>query len=475
MGGEPGTDSINRHQKTGSLLPACETAISPLGFGVKWLFSSPEEYAMMKTDPDTEGWRGSPGKEIMMATLKHMRGKYLLTLLAMCGLVSSALGIMTNAGGIFFPPIAEEFGQPTAAVNLTLTISNLAFAVAGMFSARLVKPKNFHLAISIYSLIFAGATALLSVCQGMVPLYIFSAVRGFAAGVVGNVLATSVIGKWFLSDTGFITSLALGSSGIVGALFNPVLDAVIQSAGWRTAYLAAAGIILLLNLPAMVLPISFLPEDSGLTPLGSPAPGSDSGRETATGRKAVPGLAVLMLILISFSFVSFASAVPQLFKPITGTYGLAETGIVMMSIVLIANTAGKFLLGMMTDRIGVKRSFLIYGLVVMGGVLLLLLVRVSGVLMVSSAMIGLCYSLPTVAAVMICRALFSADQYSKVFPKVNLGVSVANAVGYPILGAIYDKTGEYDSALILIAAVIALAIGGVFLVYRLISRSPERV
>ena len=212
-----------------------------------------------------------------------------------------------------------------------------------------------------------------------------------------------------------------------------------------------------------------------MTPLGSPAPGSDSGRGSDAGKKAVPGLAVLMLILISFSFVSFASAVPQLFKPITGTYGLAETGIVMMSIVLIANTAGKFLLGMMTDRIGVKRSFLIYGLVVMGGVLLLLLVRVSGVLMVSSAMIGLCYSLPTVAAVMICRELFSADQYSKVFPKVNLGVSVANAVGYPILGAIYDKTGEYDSALILIAAVIALAIGGVFLVYRLIPRSPERV
>ena len=39
---------------------------------------------------------------------------------------------MTNAGGIFFTPIAEELGQPTAAVNLTLTICNLTFAIAGL-------------------------------------------------------------------------------------------------------------------------------------------------------------------------------------------------------------------------------------------------------------------------------------------------------------------------------------------------------
>ena len=57
-----------------------------------------------------------------METLKKTRGRYLMVLVAMAGLVSSSLGIMTNAGGIFFTPIAGELGQSTAAVNLTLTI-----------------------------------------------------------------------------------------------------------------------------------------------------------------------------------------------------------------------------------------------------------------------------------------------------------------------------------------------------------------
>ena len=398
-----------------------------------------------------------------MRTLKKLRGKYLLVLLAMCGLVSSSLGILTNAGGIFFSPIAAELNQPTASVNLTLTISNLTFAIAGMFSARWVTPKRFHPAVIGFSLLFAGSTALLALCREMTSLYIINAVRGFAAGLIGNVLVTSVLGRWFLSDTGFITSLALGSSGLVGALFNPVLEAVIQSAGWRTAYLVAAGIIFLLNLPAMICPISFLPEDCGMEPLG--ASGKPEDRSPSRPDAPAPGMVIVMMTVITFSLISLVTSVPQLFKPITETYGLGSTGILMMSVVLIANTAGKFLLGLMTDRIGVQRSFLIYGGLIALGILLLLLCRASGILLVSAALIGLCYSLPTVAAVMICRELFSPDQYSAVFPKINLGVSIANALGYPLLGLFYDQTGKYDGALILMIGVILLSIGGVFAVY----------
>lgn len=406
-----------------------------------------------------------------MTTLKKTRGKYLLVLLAMCGLVSSSLGIMTNTGGIFFSPIAAEFGRPTAAVNLTLTISKLAFAVAGLFSARWVKPKNFRSAVIAFSLLFAGPTALLSVCRDMTSLYILNAVRGFSAGLIGNVLVTSVIGRWFLSDTGFITSLVLGSSGLVGALSNPVLEAVIRSAGWRTAYLASAGIILVLNLPAMLFPISFLPEDSGMKPIGNSEVQENHIQKQESCHDSAPGLPVLIMTVLVFSLISLVIAVPQLFKSIAETYGMVETGILMMSVVLVVNTAGKFLLGLMTDRIGVRLSFLIYGLIITAGIVLLLLTRIPGLLLLSAAMIGLCYSLPTVASVMICRELFSPDQYSAIYPKIYLGVSIAIALGYPLLGVFYDQTGKYDSALIMMIGVILISIAGVFMIYRLVPHS----
>lgn len=389
----------------------------------------------------------------------------------MCGLVASSLGIMTNVAGIFLTPIAEELGSETAAVNLTLTISNMAFAVAGIFSARWIRPKNFRPAVIGNTLVFAGATALLSVCRSLAPLYILNALRGFAAGMIGNVLATSVIGRWFLADTGFISSLALGCSGLVGALFNPVLEAVIRSAGWRTAYVAAAGVILLLNLPAMATPISFRPEDSGMEPVRKEKADEETAAPVPERQKESKVSALILLMATTAAaLASMVSATPQLFKPLAVTYGLAETGIIMMSVVLIVNTAGKFLFGLMTDRIGVRRSILIYGLAIAAGILLLLLVRVSGAMLAGAGLMGLCYSIPTVGAVMICRELFSPEQYSRVFPKINLGVSAANALGYPVLGFIFDRTGRYDGALIFVLGLTAASVAATFMTYRLKAR-----
>ncbi len=402
-----------------------------------------------------------------MSTLKKLRGKYLLVMIAMCGLVASTLGIMTNVAGIFFTPMAEELGKETAAVNLTLTICNIAYAIAGIFSAKWVKPKNFRAFIIGGTIVFAGSTALLSVCRSMAPLYMLNAVRGFASGLIGNVLVTSVIGRWFLTDTGFISSIALGCSGLIGAAFNPILEAVIQSAGWRTAYLVAAGTIVVLNLPAMIAPISFRPEDSGLEPVGKEVSGAAEAPAAEGKRAGTYAVGIMLVAICAASLASFVCATPQLFKPLAITYGLRETGIVMMSVVLVVNTAGKFLFGMMTDKIGVRRSFLIYGLTIAGGILLLLLVRSSGPMLVSAGMIGLCYSIPTVGAVMLCRELFSPEDYSRVFPKINLGTSATNALGYPVLGAIYDRTGNYDGALILVLGIILLSVGSVFLVYRM--------
>ena len=408
-----------------------------------------------------------------MSTLKKLRGKYLLVVAAMCGLIASSMGIMTNAAGIFFSPIAEELGKETASVNLTLTISNMAYAAAGIFAAKWIKPKNFRMAIAGFTLLFAGSTALLSCCRSLTTLYIFNAIRGFASGMIGAVLVTAVIGCWFLADTGFISSIALGCSGLAGALFNPVLESVIQSAGWRTAYLVAAGAILLLNLPAIAAGISYRPEDIGMEPVGSGNAEKTSVPVSAETENKRTSALILPTVILAPALASMVCATPQLFKPLADTYGLGETGVIMMSVVLIVNTAGKYLFGMMTDRIGVRRSILVYGLAIAAGILLLLLVRASGTMLLGAGLMGLCYSIPTVGAVMICREIFSPGQYLRVFPKVNLWVSAANALGYPILGAVYDRTGSYDGALILVFGMILLSVACVYLVWWLKDRTLQ--
>ncbi len=405
-----------------------------------------------------------------MTTLKMTRGKYRMVLIAMCGLMASSLGVVVNTAGIFFGPIAADlgFGERITSVSLGLTINNLVFAFSGMLVARLVRPRTFRPVVIAATALLAATTALLSACRGLASFYALSALRGFAAGLVSNVLVTTVIGDWFHSDTGLISSLTLGCSGIAGALFTPVMEQIVRGAGWRTAYLASAGLIVLLNLPAMALPIALRPEDAGLAPLRADAPAA-GGKPSAAPRRSADARSPWVLLLAAgiVSAVSFVSAMPQLFKAIAATYGLEQTGVAMMSVVLVVNTGGKLLMGAMTDRLGVRRSLLICDAVIAAGILLLMLVRVPAAMLLSAALIGLCYSVPTVGATMICRELFSPERYARVFPKINLGVSVANALGYPLLSAIHGATGGYTGALLLSLALVLATMAAVICVYRM--------
>lgn len=175
-------------------------------------------------------------------------------------------------------------------------------------------------------------------------------------------------------------------------------------------------------------------------------------------------------LVFAFSGMLVARLVrPRTFRPvvIAATYGLEQTGVAMMSVVLVVNTGGKLLMGAMTDRLGVRRSLLICDAVIAAGILLLMLVRVPAAMLLSAALIGLCYSVPTVGATMICRELFSPERYARVFPKINLGVSVANALGYPLLSAIHGATGGYTGALLLSLALVLATMAAVICVYRM--------
>ena len=409
-----------------------------------------------------------------MPTLKITRGKYLQVLLAMCGLVASSIGVMTNTAGLYFIPIAAELGREMAAVNLTLTISNIMYAIAGMISARFVGSRNFKPMLIVCTALYAAATAGLSLCRDIWPLYMLNAVRGLSSGMIGSVLVTVVLGYWFRTDTGLISSLALGCSGIIGALLSPVLEAIIKISGWHTAYLVSAATVIILNLPAILLPISFRPGDLKMEPLKAENP--NNGGKTDGSPQAVysrsPAVTLIAACLCAFG--SFVAATPQLFKSLAASRSLEETGVLMMTVVLVANTGGKFLFGAMTDRIGVRRSVLIYGAVIASGLMLLYQFTNSGIMLASAAMIGMCYSIPTVGAVMICRELFSPDRYSRVYPKIALCVTVSNALAYPLLGAIYDRTKSYDPALMLVFGMMVAAIVSVLAVYRLADRERRR-
>lgn len=403
--------------------------------------------------------------------MNKIRGKYLLVLIAACGMMVSSIGMVTNVTGLFFTPVAEELGLGVGAVSMTLTVCNLVFAVGGMLVARFVKLFGFKRMLWIGIAGLAGGTAALSLVTSLPLMYALSAVRGFCGGFVGMVAVTTILNNWFREKLGFVSSIAMGCSGIGGAVFSAVLSAIIQSFGWRAGYIGAGVIMLVMDLPALLLPITFTPEESGLEPLGGRGPSEKTAVPGSKKKLSVP------LFIMAFTFAvtgAFSTAFPQHFPGLAENFGLAATvGSAMLSVSLVTNTVGKLIFGTLADRIGAKVTIPLYcGLVGLAGSAMFLF-PVPYVMIPAAGVYGLCYSLSTLSIVMLTKDAFGAEQYARAYPRVNLGMTVSNAVGSSLIGFLFDASGSYLSSLVLTLVFLIVAVSMVGLVYLSLRRKKQ--
>ncbi len=383
--------------------------------------------------------------------MKQLQSRHIMLIAALCGMMSNCLGVLFNVAGLYFNPIAADFGIGRGDVSMAHTIASLGCAVGGITGAWAAKHMKLRPITLLCAVVFAGSTALLALTNSIWPMYLLSVFRGVAAGTAGTVLVTIVINNWFTGKVGLMTSLIFCSAGISGAILSPILSAVIESAGWRAGYLAMAAFIVLFYLPGILFPLGIKPEDAGydVLVLG----GGAAGAKAPAGDPAKPGKvdpALYVLILVYACIASCATAYIPHFSGIADSYGqTAAVGSAMVSAAMIANTFGKLAYGWLTDRIGIQKSVWIWGAMVIAGIVMLMRIHSGAMLYAAAFMIGLCYSLSSVGTALLSRDIFGIATHAKVYPSINMLNTLANAAITSVIGFMYDASGNYNGALLL--------------------------
>ncbi len=396
-----------------------------------------------------------------------MKGKYLILLASLCGLIATGVGLVTNVAGLFFNPIAAELGLLRGAVSMTVTINNLLFAVGGLMSPKFMSEKTLKPGLIIGTAVIAGSTALLAATSSIMVMYILNGLRGFASGILGFVFVTMVINNWFHSNVGLATSIAMGFSGLAGAVFSPIVSSVIQSSGWRTAYLMTAVMMVVLNAPAVFLIPSIDPAVKGMKPLGEKA--TVSTNEATSGSTLPIVMSMLAIMCVYASCAAGSTALTQHFTGIAEERGLAASvGATMLSACMLANTGGKVVLGALVDRIGAKKSLMAYAVLIICAVLTMLFVNSGTVMYIAAFLFGLTYSMATVGTVSMTKDLFSVANYSSTYPKINLCGTMFSAVFSSVIGFMYDAFGSYNVPLFIILTMIVISFIIVLYVYKTI-------
>ena len=133
---------------------------------------------------------------------------------------------------------------------------------------------------------------------------------------------------------------------------------------------------------------------------------------------------------------------------------------------MVTNTVGKVAFGALADRVGARRSILLYSVLVVVAIAGLLLLRGTGTLIGAAALFGLTYSLNTVGVTLVTRELCGAKGYGKVYPVVTMVGSVSYAALSSANGYVYDFTGGYTASLVIALAMLVVATAAALTAYR---------
>ncbi len=393
-----------------------------------------------------------------------------MVVIAGCGLIGTTIGLGINVAGLFFSPVASDFGVGRGSVSATLTVYNLVQAFTALIAPKLLRRFSFKQMAVTGTLIQVCMVFLMSMSPNIPVMMLLNGIRGFGAGLIGTVTVTIMINYWFNKNNGLMVSFALGFSGLVAAVLSPILTNIIAASGWRTGYVVVAVLTAIFNLPAVIFPIALKPDYKNMEPYGGR---KDMGVSSASPDALAISMSMLLILMVFTACSAATSSLPQHFSGIAESYNMVATGALMVSACMISNTAGKIILGVLIDRFGSRVSVSIYAVIVAIGALLIVVSRNSFILVAAAAMYGMCYSMGTVSTSMLAREMFGPAKYSRVYPRLSMTTTVSNAIFTTVVGLLYDMTGTYTTIILFLACLIMVAFSMIQLAY--IKKAKEAI
>ena len=258
----------------------------------------------------------------------------------------------------FVESLQREFGASRGSVSLVFSLAGFLYFGLGIVSGPLADRFGAR-RLAVAGMVLTGlGLAAASLARSLTEVY---AAYGLGVGLgVGcaYVPAIGAVQRWFVRRRGFASGLAVSGIG-VGTLVMPVLASqLIATLGWRNAYLAL-GLLAVVVGGGLALLIEDDPGNRGLAPDGDPlqAGAPPKRSEGASVREAIRSRRFISLyaacLICSFGvFVPFVHLVPY-----ARDHGVAPaSAVLLLGVIGIGSTAGRFFLGGLADRTGRQLS-----------------------------------------------------------------------------------------------------------------------
>jgi MFS family permease len=362
--------------------------------------------------------------------------------------LAAAVGLGTIGGvGLWsivvaLPAVQTEFGVARAGASLPYTLTMLGFMVGGVLMGRLADRFGVVVPAAIGAVALGvgyGAAAFADSLWSFALAYAAIGMLGSSAVFAPLVADTS---HWFDRRRGIAVSLAASGSYFAGAVWPPVLQALIEDHGWRQTHLGVGLFCVVTMLPLTLM----LRRPSPAHAVAQPA--QDLTRGTRPFGLSPNGLqALLMLAGVS---CCVAMAMPQVHIVaycVDLGHGAAR-GAEMLALMLAFGVVSRLAAGFIMDRVGGVATLLLFSTLQAVALALYLPFSGLGALYVVSAVFGLFQGGLVPSYAIIVREAFPAREAGTRVGLVLSSTLAGMALGGWISGAIFDATGAYRMALV---------------------------
>jgi len=378
------------------------------------------------------------------------------------------------AWSVFVKPLVNTQHWTLTQVSLSFTINVFFIGVGTVIGGLWMDRAGPRKVATVAGIIYGAGYILASTAasnHSLSMLYLSYGVLAGTGGGMGYICPVATVAKWFPDKRGVMTGLAVTGYGAGALLMGPIAARTIVSSGVATTFLMfGIGYLILVVLSAQF----YANPPAEWKPAGWVATTKVAKAATAQTYTVKDAMATwqfwllwgMLFLNVSAGIMIISQASPMAQQQVHLTAVAAGT---MVGLLGIFNAVGRFFWAWMSDMIGRSRVYLL--LYVIQAVIFFSLPKIGTqtVFFLAFATIYLCYgggfgTMPSFTA-----DYFGAKFMGGIYGWILLAWGVGGVVSPLMIARLRQITGQYTTAVYIIAAVMAVSI-----ILPLIAKAPAK-
>lgn len=368
---------------------------------------------------------------------------------------------MLYSYGIFFKPLAEEFGWSRAVTSGAYSTMVLLLGITFIITGRLTDRFGPRLVITVCGAVLGLGYILTSQVHAVWQLYLFYSVI-VALGSSGGLIPTmSTVARWFVKKRGLMTGIMVTGIGIGQVVISTVSTHFLNTYGWRTTYVILGVTLCVIVVTAAQFlkrdpgQIGQLPDGETVINQRRPAPEVKG----YTRREALHTRQFWMLIVVYFCEGYLVQGTMVHIVPHATDLGISA--IAAASVIAViggVSAAGRISMGVVGDRIGNKRGLIIVFVIAFAAFLWLQTARELWMFYLFAVVFGFAYGGLVVLESPMIAELFGLKAHGAIMGVIHFGATIGGATSPLLAGRLFDATDSYKMAFLILVAVSILGL-----------------